>query len=388
MFSLGATLAISACTTGPPPIVVDAPPAPSIGGGIYKVGDPYEIAGVWYYPREEPDYDETGIGSWYGAEFDGRATANGEIFDRNAITAAHPTLPMPVNARVTNLENGRSLVVRINDRGPFVNDRVIDLSEKAADLLGYRIQGTARVRVTYLGRAELNGLGTLSIGEATPIEVATAVPAAPTDVVASNTLAPVAGAAIAPERAVEALPRPALQEDEAVPTLAGVDGVVIQMAGFASNEIYAPADALVLNEPAAPPQPPAPSPPSNVVVAAAPAIQALPALPVPLPLPKPEPEPLQLASASIAPVQQTQLILRDEVTNEIYVQAGAFDNFTNANRVASRLASAGARISQVTREEGTVFRVRLGPFRDVETADSVLNQVQSAGHANVDHVIE
>jgi rare lipoprotein A len=95
MISLGVALAISACTNGPPPAPLPTViEAPTVGGGIYKVGDPYEIAGVWYYPREDTDYDETGIGSWYGAEFDGRLTANGEIFDRNAITAAHPTLPM------------------------------------------------------------------------------------------------------------------------------------------------------------------------------------------------------------------------------------------------------------------------------------------------------
>ncbi len=227
--SLGACLAIVACTTGPPPpppIAIEEAPPPATGGGIYKVGDPYSIAGVWYYPREDPDYDETGIGSWYGEEFHGRVTANGEIFDRNAITAAHPTLPMPVNARVTNLENGRSLVVRINDRGPFVNDRVIDLSERAAELLGYRIQGTARVRVTFLGRAELNGNRTLDIGEATPPEIANAVPAAPTSVVASNALSPVAGAAIAPARPVEALPRPVNEREATVSSLPGVDGVV------------------------------------------------------------------------------------------------------------------------------------------------------------------
>ena len=124
-------------------------------GGIYKIGTPYEIEGDWYYPQEDVTYDNTGIASWYGTKFHGRRTANGEIFDMDLLTAAHPTLPMPVRAKVTNLENGRSVVVRINDRGPFAKDREIDMSRHAADVLGFKVKGTARVRVQYLGRAPL-----------------------------------------------------------------------------------------------------------------------------------------------------------------------------------------------------------------------------------------
>lgn len=124
-------------------------------GGIYKIGTPYQIMGSWYYPRENPNYNEVGIASWYGSKFHGRRTANGEIFDMNLLTAAHPTLPMPVRARVTNLENGKSIIVRINDRGPFAKDREIDLSRKAAEVLGFRDKGTTQVRVQYLGRAPM-----------------------------------------------------------------------------------------------------------------------------------------------------------------------------------------------------------------------------------------
>ncbi len=124
-------------------------------GGIYKIGTPYQIMGVWYYPRENSNYDEIGVASWYGPKFHGRRTANGEIFDMNLLTAAHPTLPMPVRARVTNLENGKSIIVRINDRGPFAKDREIDLSRKAAEILGFRDKGTTQVRVQYLGRAPM-----------------------------------------------------------------------------------------------------------------------------------------------------------------------------------------------------------------------------------------
>ena len=101
---------------------------PTVAKGRYKVGTPYQIKNVWYYPKVEYDYDETGIASWYGPNFHQKLTANGEIFDQNAITAAHRTLPMPSIVRVTNLENGRSLIVRINDRGPFAHGRIIDLS--------------------------------------------------------------------------------------------------------------------------------------------------------------------------------------------------------------------------------------------------------------------
>jgi rare lipoprotein A len=118
--------------------------------GYYKVGNPYQIKSVWYYPQDDPDYTETGIASWYGPGFHGKQTANGEIFDENDITAAHRTLPMPSVVRVTNLGNGRSIVVRVNDRGPFAHGRIIDLSRRAAQLLGFERNGTARVRVDLL----------------------------------------------------------------------------------------------------------------------------------------------------------------------------------------------------------------------------------------------
>lgn len=127
------------------------------GGGTYKLGKPYMIAGRWYTPRHEPDYDRAGIASWYGDAFHGRKTANGEIYDMNALTAAHPTLPLPSFAYVTNLQNGRTILVRINDRGPYVGDRIIDLSRASARALGTAGQGLGRVRVRYAGQAPLNG---------------------------------------------------------------------------------------------------------------------------------------------------------------------------------------------------------------------------------------
>ena len=120
-------------------------PASAVRG--YKIGKPYSIKGVWYYPRVDYDYVEEGVASWYGPGFDGKATANGETYDMNDLTAAHRTLPMPCVVQVTNLENGRSLKLKVNDRGPFARDRIIDVSRRASQLLGFHIQGTTRVRV-------------------------------------------------------------------------------------------------------------------------------------------------------------------------------------------------------------------------------------------------
>jgi rare lipoprotein A len=173
--------------------------------GVYKVGDPYQIGGIWYYPHEQPDYDETGIASWYGPDFYGKSTANGEVYDGGALTAAHRTLPMPVNVRVTNLENGKSIVVRVNDRGPYARGRIIDLSRHAAELLDVVRSGTARVRVTYLGRADLDGT---PVKTETPPEIANALPAVPTDEVDIATLNALKGAAMAPPVEVKELPAP------------------------------------------------------------------------------------------------------------------------------------------------------------------------------------
>lgn len=118
--------------------------------GTYKIGQPYQVSGVWYYPSVDYKYNETGIASWYGPGFHGKRTANGETYDQHDLTAAHPTLPLPSMVRVTNLENGRSLKLRINDRGPFSNNRIIDISKRGAQLLGFEKKGTAKVRVSVL----------------------------------------------------------------------------------------------------------------------------------------------------------------------------------------------------------------------------------------------
>ncbi len=131
-----------------PRATTQAPQTNTVGpGGYRKVGTPYQIAGIWYHPKEDPAYDEVGMASWYGPNFHGRTTANGETYDQYAMTAAHPTLPMPSLVEVTNLANGRTIVLRINDRGPFAKGRIIDVSKAAAEELGFKKQGVTRVRV-------------------------------------------------------------------------------------------------------------------------------------------------------------------------------------------------------------------------------------------------
>lgn len=148
------------------PVVKD--PAPIVSGTMR----PYQVRGRWYRPAEQPNYEEVGMASWYGDAHNGRPTSTGERFDMRALTAAHKTLPLPGLVEVTNLDNGRRVVVRINDRGPFVDGRIIDLSRGAAEELGILSQGVGRVRVRYLGRAPRLGGGTvLRQAEASPREV-------------------------------------------------------------------------------------------------------------------------------------------------------------------------------------------------------------------------
>ena len=130
-----------------------------LGGGRRQVGKPYQVAGRWFHPKEQPGYDRRGTASWYGEAFHRRQTSNGEWFDMNQLTAAHPTLPLPSYAKVTNLENGQSIIVRINDRGPFVGTRLIDLSKRSAEALGYKNNGKTEVRVQLIGPAPLDDRG-------------------------------------------------------------------------------------------------------------------------------------------------------------------------------------------------------------------------------------
>jgi len=286
------------------------------GGGVYKVGNPYQIAGVWYYPKEDPTYDETGIASWYGNEFHGKYTANGEVFDMNDVTAAHPTLPMPTLVRVTNLENGRSIIVRVNDRGPFVNGRIIDLSRRSAQLLGTERQGTAKVRVQMVGPAT----GDPNVAQPTAPALAEDKPpvtAAPRSTVTAEALAPPPGA-----------------------------------RGQATQPAVR-----------------APQAPSATAVAAASNAQAASAAPTDL-----EHQPVR------------QVAVRP---NGIYVQAGAFTQFDNANRLSARLSALGpTRISSALVGGTDYYRVRLGPIADVAQADQMLSYLIANGNPEARIVVD
>jgi rare lipoprotein A len=188
--AVSALLALVACSSSDPVRTIASsspisPPPVSVriadegepirkGQGSYKVGQPYTINGQTHVPATDPKYRAEGIASWYGPDFHGKETANGEIYDMQGISAAHKTMPMPSYARVTNLENGRSIVVRVNDRGPFIDDRIIDLSVGTARALDTYARGLARVRVEYVGRAPLQGsddkmlLATLRVGRPAP----------------------------------------------------------------------------------------------------------------------------------------------------------------------------------------------------------------------------
>ena len=167
-------------------VVEPGQPVPK-GGGVYRVGQPYTVAGRVYVPEENINYSAVGMASWYGDDFHGRYTANGEVFDMHGISAAHPTLPLPSYVRVTNLANSRSIIVRVNDRGPYAANRLIDVSVKTAELLGFYGHGVTRVKVEYVGRAPLQGSDDRKL-IATLREGVPATP--PMQVVSNKTFAP------------------------------------------------------------------------------------------------------------------------------------------------------------------------------------------------------
>ena len=287
----------------------------------YKVGDPYQIDGIWYYPAINYEYEETGIASWYGAKFHGRQTANGATYDMNALTAAHRTLPMPSIVRVTNLMNGRSLILTINDRGPFARNRIIDVSRRGAQLLGFQKAGTARVRVQILpdksrilanriqGRAQLDKVGTPITVDRLPkpdVKIE-ALSLPPGGEVSMNRMVSV-------NRIKSAIKAPASKTLTSIST----DG----------------SDQVSKND-------------TDVV--------------------------------SVLPVLKTKL----------FVQAGAYSRFDNANKARARLSLTGpTKISSVLIKGRDLFRVRVGPFDNVGEADKILDSVITHGYPTARIIVE
>ena len=310
IFALAAMLALSGCAElnlfSQTAKNMNPEPTP---GGLYKIGNPYQVEGTWYYPAVDYNYAETGIASWYGPNFHGKYTANGELYDMNALTAAHKTLPLPSIVRVTNLDNGRSIKIKVNDRGPFVKGRIIDMSRRGAQLLGFDNKGTARVRVEIVAD-ESRALAAALTGKTDPnIVAADRPPPAPLAAVSSADLPPPPGAKAAPPTAASAPP------------------------------------------PAAVPQ--------SVVNNTMPTL---------------EPD------LKTVPVKPTSM----------YIQAGAFAQFDNANRVKARLQTLGpnAQVTQTNLSDRPLFRVRIGPLQNLDDADKLLDRVVKAGYPEARLVVD
>lgn len=323
------------------------------GGGTpgeYKVGKPYQIDGVWYYPKEDYGYDETGIASWYGPGFHGNTTANGESFDQNELTAAHRTLPMPSLVRVTNLENGRSVVVRVNDRGPYANGRIIDLSRRAAQLLGFEGNGTAKVRVQMLDvesraiadAAKKRGMTgypvTQTAAKLPDVQPPVTAPPPPEPDTAEGRVA----AAYGNENDIMAAPEPASRG--AVESVS-LDGPSQKIVPLEQPKLKAPKFGKIT---------PKPMVQEPKTIASIPGHQVGGRF-----YPAPE-------------VRQTKVT----GANKIYVQAGAFTVKDNALRLKNRLAGiAPASVTSASVHGTTYYRVRLGPIASVKQADSILSKV-------------
>jgi len=348
----GASLA--ACTTPMRPKLTNrmsevqptAPPAaqPTGRGGTYKVGNPYQVGGIWYVPHEDPNYDATGVASWYGDQFHMKSTANGETFDMNAISAAHTTLPMPSMVEVTNLENGKKLVVRVNDRGPFVGGRLIDLSHAAARELGYERQGTAKVRVRYLGPAPLGvGDGVRYAANTTSIPGPTTVPAPSGDTISFKP--------IAPASTVSAT---------ALPPLASAPAASSSPA--AAPRIYAA--AAPARETWAPTAMPGYAPPAKPTYA----------------------PPTMIPHAAATPAKPTYIAQAGPAGSDaaLYkVQAGAYSDIDSAKRVADQLAGTGpCRVEAVERQDGTIYRVIVQASADEGEAWALRDRVASFGYSD------
>ncbi len=295
----------------------------------YKIGVPYQIKGKWYYPKEDFAYSETGIASWYGSYFHGRATANGEIYDMNDLTAAHKTLPMPSMVRVTNLDNGRSLKLRVNDRGPFVDGRIIDVSRRASQLLGFHENGLAKVKVDIL---------------ADESRVLAGLAPNPADKSAASSV-----------MAAKGYP----SETQSV-----------AYASAASAQTPAPSSSTARNTAY-----------RNAAYAPARGVAPQSDRKAPLSLPS-----MVTAAGHDGPGlgegKQSAAPTASRSRRNIYVQAGAFSYADNAETAREQLRNVGpVLISPVQRDGRDFFRVRVGPLASEDEADRLLAAVVRAGFA-------
>ncbi len=345
-------------------------PGEQVPNSTYKVGKPYQVGGDWYYPSEDFSKSETGVASWYGPTFHGKRTANGEVYDQNELTAAHRTLQMPSLVRVTNLENGRSIVVRINDRGPFKKGRVIDVSKRAAELLGFIGQGTARVRLEVLEKesrkiatAAQRGMDTsrITLAELNNLpDSAGAAQTKPVAMIAQNDVPRLQQASFDSNslrgnmpagRFVSAEQDPMLPESLRTPTItveelnrADARATTFSPVEGSRRKIAGTAD-------------PAATPPGQQAFSGHVDNKG-----------RFMPDPV----VQVEPVAPTGL----------FVQAGSFGVKDNADRLSRELSQiAPTRIDPVTINGKTLYRVKLGPLADLSEADAVLARVAKAGTA-------
>jgi rare lipoprotein A len=284
------------------------------------VGSPYEIKGTWYYPAVDYSYDRTGIASWYGADFDRKYTTNGEIYDMNELTAAHPTLPLPSIVQVVNLQNGRSLQLRVNDRGPFIDGRLIDVSRHSAELLGFEAKGTAPVRVKIM-KTESIAAAEAAMRNRGQILVAQTAGTTPAPVFVPATATPMASAT-APPGGADAAPLPT---------------------------------SPVRIQPGANSSPPA-TPEPGIVAG-------------------------PVAAVQMPPSSPKSYSGQAERWGRIYIQAGAFAMRDNAERVQSRIARLGSvEVTTASINGVALYRVRLGPVESAAQADRLLALVVSSGY--------
>ncbi|WDI31057.1 septal ring lytic transglycosylase RlpA family protein [Hyphococcus flavus] len=325
LLALFTLVAVAGCATQRTASPGDASPH-------YKIGKPYKVNGRWYHPKEDPNYVETGVASWYGAQFHGRLTANGEIFDMNRLSAAHTTLPLPSMVEVTNLENGRSITVRVNDRGPFAHNRIIDMSREAARKLDFEQQGTTRVRVRYAGPAPL-------MARAAPSDRSRPPQEEPIDRVAR--------AAEVKEPSDTSGPPAAPETDEISELLTSIESAPALTPG---------AEA------------------SSIAEACSPAEGAcqIPAAD----LSTPDPDDARLIDPKSSPAAAPQALY--------IIRVAALTNLDHIDRLRTELGDVGTlRLSRVETEAGAVFyRVNLGPFSSIETAAQRLEAVRKAGYGD------
>jgi len=311
--------------------------------GVYKIGNPYQVMGTWYYPQEDYDYSEVGMASWYGPDFHNGVTANGEIYDMHLMTAAHRTLPLPSIVRVTNLENGRSVVLRVNDRGPFVNNRIIDVSKLAAERLGFLEKGTTRVRVDILADESKELKEAMLAGDISAQTAYTSEGKIP------RRKQPVRSMT-APQRPADAYMADAEAEQEVAP--------IRSITRTPVTVLDETEDVAVMHE-------------EKVVSSPLLASETSPLL-------ASEASPLS-GSADKAPVDE--VVEADTSGSGLYVQVGAFSNRLNAEKFADTLAKYGNTKITTTKINGAdIYRVRMGAFSSGKDALEALDKMRALGY--------